>query len=229
MPEIADALKKEWEEAYGKGITTDPKEGQHANPFPPPAPPNPPPEPPNKSPFPPELTVEQNRADFEEALRNDVAGDEGDARRRYYDSVEREMRSRDMQADIIRKAKDATSHLFSENFGDNGIPALPWTWDLADAREEKRQMTAINKTIEAAVKSGDPAQFNAAKEAEESLSRYGKDEKTGKTYNKDDTFNFLAEFSGDIIKMLEALRNFIKETEGATDRMNNLEGTLELK
>jgi hypothetical protein len=128
-----------------------------------------------------------------------------------------------MQADIIRKAKDATSHLFSENFGDKFNP-----FNLLTGNNERPQMTAINKTIEDAAKSGNPVQFNAAKEAQEILSRYGKDEKTGKPYNEANTFNSLAEFSGDIIKMLEGLRNFIKETEGATDRMNNLEATLKL-
>jgi hypothetical protein len=62
MPLIAEELKNAWEEAYGKGGTTDTEPGKHLNPYqppeppdppnPPPDPPNPPPDPPNKPPFP---------------------------------------------------------------------------------------------------------------------------------------------------------------------------------
>jgi hypothetical protein len=221
MDTLQDALVTAFKGAGDN--TSDTAPGQHANPYSPPAPPappNPPPEPPNKSPFPPEPTVEQNRADFEKALRNDVAGDEGDARRRYYDSVEREMRSRDMQEDIIGKTKGATKYLFSEWTSDKFNPLDPSTYF---GKNERSIMSAINKTIEDAAKSGDPVQFNSAKELQEGLSRYGIDEKTGKKYNEENTFNVLAEFKDNIIKMLDKFKEVSDSLENAAGEINKAE------
>jgi hypothetical protein len=114
MPEIADALKVAWLEAYEKGNTNDPNAGQH--PGDPPKKEEPVvPTTPTTNPFPEEPTVEQARAGFEEALRNDVAGDEDDARRNYYDSVESDMQRRDRQEDVNRMLKKDSIKLWERN------------------------------------------------------------------------------------------------------------------
>ncbi|MDR1219683.1 MAG: hypothetical protein LBK73_08760 [Treponema sp.] len=203
MPEIANALKKAWEDAYKKGVTKDPPPGDEDDPTA--STPNP---------FPSEPTVEEARTNFEEAVRNGVPGDEVDARRIYSDSMEREMQRQDMLIDITRKTKGATKRLFSEGlFGG-----------------ESAQMNAINDTVITASQSGDPSQFSAAQEVSEALIRYAKENGVfdSKKYDKNNTFNSLAEFSGDMIGMLNALRGITKEIESAAERINKLEATLEL-
>ena len=75
-------------------------------------------------------------------------------------------------------------------------------------------MESINKTVSSALISGDYAQFDAAKEFSEIIGRYGKDDKTGGAYNEANTFNALAEFNGDMLGMLNALRNLIERIDG---------------
>jgi hypothetical protein len=237
MPLIADELKKAWQEAYGKGTTRDPDAGKHANPYPPPAPPEKPATPGSGSsrqaPKPIWMSLDTSGMPPSEAFKvwqqeYDDASKSGDWDRinnatrnlefsrkamldlqHSEDPFYRETRELGMnakaQADVIQKAK-STRYLFSEHLGDNFNPLKLSTY----GKSERQQMTAINKTIEDAAKSGDPVQFNAAKEVAEFLSRYGKDEKTGKPYNEANTFNSLSEFSGDIIKMLSALRSLIE-------------------
>jgi hypothetical protein len=82
-------------------------------------------------------------------------------------------------------------------------------------------MDVINRTVKDAVNSGDPAQFNAAEEAAEILSRYGKDDKAGKPYDDANTFNPLADFNGDMLGMLNALRSLI-------DRIDAVEATVNI-
>jgi hypothetical protein len=233
MPEIAEELKRAFLEARGTGTTRDPYQGRHPNPYPPEEKPAPStgsgvsirtPEP-N---FPPEekfdpVTATPQRLRKEADLW-EAKGKPGFARNFRDEADNRESL---LIRDINANTKVSTANLFSENFGDKGIPLLPWTW--GGAADERRRMNAIRNTIGDALISGDYAQFDAAKEISETLYRHGKDEKTGDPYNRANTFNSLADFGGDVIGMLNAMRSFIKETEDAAERMSKLEASLEIK
>ena len=78
---------------------------------------------------------------------------------------------------------------------------------------EGKQKKAIDKTVSSALNSGVSTQFNAAEEFSNLISRYGKDDDTGKPYNMDNTFNPLAEFNGDMLGMLNALRSLIERID----------------
>jgi hypothetical protein len=226
MPGITDALRKVWEEAKKYGNTNDPGPGQPANPFPPK-------EPDWKSIDTSNMShaesVETWQREYDDAINSGdreritnaerklreakgprVVPDPQDTRNPsglqavvdQANSVEREMRTRDMQEDVIRGTKDATKYLFSEGIFGFG--------------KENSQMVSINKTVENAAKSGDPTQFDAAKEFSDIISRYGKENGffDNKKYDDNNTFNSLAEFSGDITKMLGALRSLIERIDG---------------
>jgi hypothetical protein len=229
IPEMEKALNKEWLEALIKGVTTDPREGQHKDPF-----------------SDPESGKREDKSfpgagkplggiletpfDFENAtprrLREEAATLEGQGKpglaRSYRDEADN--RESLLIRDINAATEIATSHLFSEHIGDKtGF----WPWERS--KSEKPQMNAIKDTIGNALISGDYEQFDAAREISETLYRYGKDEKTGKPYNMADAFNSLADFENDIMGMLNALRSFTKETEDAAERINKLQATLEIQ
>jgi hypothetical protein len=236
MPEIIAALKEEWGKAKKHGNTNDPLPGQHLGD---PAKDDPvdlsdtPKEDPEQPPdwesidtggMPPAETMKIWQREYIESLESgdrdrvdnasrnlEIAQMQAMSVQPFVDPIDDETRKLGMEGrqsqDIMRQTKDATKHLFSEFLGDNGklLNIL--------GNNESKQMTTINKTIEAAAKSGDLTQFNAAKEAADILSRYGKDEKTGKPYNEANTFNSLAEFSGDMIGMLDALLGLIERID----------------
>jgi hypothetical protein len=100
--------------------------------------------------------------------------------------------------EIERKTKGATKYLFEEHFG-----GVPWN------NPEKKAKNAIDETVKNAAMSGDSSQFNAAKEFGEIISRYGSSDKAGKPYDEANTFNSLAGFSGDMLGMLNALKDLV--------------------
>jgi hypothetical protein len=201
MPEIADALKEAWEEARNKGTTTDPGPGNHANPYPPPSNPNPYPPPPKEEPKTPERErTEETLDDLKNvATAPPVPGaPTGDIiRTAQNQAIEAQVLEAKAQAEVIRKNNNATKNLFSEWFGG-----------------ERGYMNAINNTVNAAAKSGKLEEFNAAKEFADIISRYGASDAAGKTYDNDNTFNSLAEFSGDMLGMLNALRSLVERIDG---------------
>jgi hypothetical protein len=220
IPGIADALKNEWVNANKHGNTTDPVPGQHADPYPPEEPPQGEPLAPvsGQAPFNYETaTPEQLR---EEAVNLQAQGNTGLGR-----SYEDEANNREelLIRDINAATRGSTRHLFSEHFGDKFNP-----FNILFGKNESKQMNAINETVSGALTSSDPAQFNAAQEFAETISRFGKDEKTGKPYNEANTFNSLADFSGDMIGLLNALRGITREIESSAERINKLEATLEI-
>jgi hypothetical protein len=239
MPEIIAALKEEWGKARKHGNTSDPLPGKHpGNPTKDDlddlddlsdTPKEDPEQPPDwksidTGGMPPTEAMKIWQREYIESLESgdrdrvdnasrnlEIAQMQAMSVQPFVDPIDEETRNPGMEGrqsqDIIRQTKDATKHLFSEFLGDNGklLNIL--------GNNESKQMTTINKTIEAAAKSGDLTQFNAAREAADTLSRYGKDEKTGKPYNEANTFNPLAEFSGDMIGMLDALRGLIERID----------------
>jgi hypothetical protein len=217
MPEIADELKKAWEEAYKNGNTNDTGPGEHANPYPTENPDDPTTS--TSKPFPPPDPVAETLEDLKKVATAPPAlsAPTGDIiRTAQNNAIEAQALEGKRLAEIERKTKGATKYLFSEGFLGLG--------------EEATQMNAINNTVKVAAKSGDRTQFNAAQEFAETISKYGKENGVldSKKYDENNTFNSLADFSGDIIGMLNALRSLVKEIEGATDRINKLEATLEV-
>jgi hypothetical protein len=193
MPEIADALKNAWEEAKERGSTTDTAPGEHADPYPPEPPPVPDPHP--AKPFNYETaTPNQMR---EEAALLETQGKPGVARS-YSDEADN--REELLIRDINAATRGSTRYLFSEGFLGLG--------------KENSHMTAINETVGNALISGDYAQFDAAKEFSDIISRYGTSNKAGKPYDDSDTFNSLANFNGDMMGMLNALRSLIERIDG---------------
>jgi hypothetical protein len=201
MPEIAEELKKAWEEAYKNGNTNDTGPGKHSAPDTSPANPDP-----NQFP-PPEKTPE--RVQTEETLEDlkntaTVLPETGvpngdDIRTAQNRAIDAQVNEAKAQADIIRETKDATKYLFSE-----------WT----PIGNERNQMDAINETVKNAANSGDLTQFNAAREFSETIRKYGTSDEAGKPYDEANTFNSLADFNGDIINMLSALRSLIERIDG---------------
>jgi hypothetical protein len=192
MPLLADKLKEAWKEAYAKGTTNSPKPvNPSPNPFPP-----------------PEKTPERNNTEETlEELKNTATafpetgipnGD--DTRTAQNRAAEAQINEAKAQADVIWGTKNATKYLFDE-----------WAWGRGN---ERKQMDAINKTVENAAKSGDLTQFNAAKEFSDIISRYGTNDKEGKPYDNANTFNSLADFSGNMIGLLAALRSLIERIDG---------------
>jgi hypothetical protein len=204
MPLLADKLKEAWEEAYAKGKTNDPKEGQHSGQhnslFPLKEPENQP-----YGPSGPPLGYEPEPFNYEtatpnqmreEAVKLQAQGNAGLAR-----SYEDEANNREelLIRDINVATRGATRYLFSE-----------WAFGRGN---ERSQMTAINETVGGALASGDYAQFDAAKEFSDIISRYGTSDKAGKPYDDANTFNSLADFNGDMLRMLNALRSLIEKID----------------
>jgi hypothetical protein len=201
LPEIAEALKTAWKDANEKGTTRDSKAGVHPYPAEPTAT-----KPESETPI--HTRVDESLENLKNVASNPVStGDQIlSARNAAIDAQ--------IEAGMISyTAKNATRNLFSENAGDESN-IFKQVGNFFTGKNEKKEFSAINDTVISAIDSGDPAQFDAAKEFSELLSRYGNDKKTGDPYNKDNTFNSLADFSGDMSGMLTALRGLIEKIDG---------------
>jgi hypothetical protein len=106
---------------------------------------------------------------------------------------------------IYDKTKNATKYLFDE-----------WSFNPFKGFKgpEAKEFDAINDTVKAAAMSGDSSQFNAAQEFSDIISRYGTSDDAGKPYDNTNTFNSLAQFTGDISGMLNALRSLVERIDG---------------
>jgi hypothetical protein len=234
MPEIADALKEAWEEAIKKGLTTDAKPEEYADPGGSIDPAG------DTNPFPPEeqpiwksidtsgMTPaeavkiwQQEHGDalesgirerIDNAVRNlELAQMTATSLLPYVDPIDQETRELGEQTrrrkEITDKNNNATKYLFDE-------------WSLNPFAgfkgPERKVMDAINDTVKNAVISGDLSQFNYAKEFADLISIYGEENglPDNKGYDRDNAFNSLAEFSGDMLGMLNALRSLIERIDG---------------
>jgi hypothetical protein len=190
IPTLAQELVKAWKDAKEHDNTTDPLPGVPGDPL------NPG-EYPGKGlgdPSPPPKPVEKTLEELKDVATNPESTGE-DVNTAKNTATAAQVHEVKAQQDIIHKAKDVANNLF-----DGGLFG-----------SEKAVKGIVIKTIGDAIKSDDPEQFAAAKEIMDSLSVYGKDKETGRPYNKDNTFNELAGFSGDVINMLAKLKEIIYE------------------
>jgi hypothetical protein len=204
MPLMDKKLNEMWEKAREHGNTTDTGPGEHGDPS-------------GGKPFPTEQpapeqrppTVAEATNNMREVLANPASTPEDikNARLSRNDALEAEVNRLDRVEEVERKTKDATRFLFSE-YGGGPLGFLQ------RIENERPEMNAINDTVKAAAKSGNLTEFNAAKEFADIISRYGASDDAGKPYDRDNTFNSLAQFTGDILGMLNALRALVDRIDG---------------